>query len=174
MPFDPVDKHIHTFLSFISMRLKIFRTEVEVGGLAFTSVSGGRQRVKVVSASINPSSRAAPMISWTDPCVWIIWIYLVFSAWGLWDLHHKHWVPPVPVPDLPILGIGKQRFHPPIIRLVHMEYVHQPGIIGALLLFLLLSPLPWHPCGKLLHYSIAEPLRLMLFWWSVLCIVVWE
>jgi hypothetical protein len=35
--------HIHTFLSFISMRLNISLTEVAVGGLAFPSASGRRR-----------------------------------------------------------------------------------------------------------------------------------
>jgi hypothetical protein len=48
IPLDPVDKHIHTFFSFISMRLKTSLTEVVVGVHGLPSAPGNNRSVKDV------------------------------------------------------------------------------------------------------------------------------
>ncbi len=157
--------HIHTFLSLIFMRLNISCTDLTVGGLSLPSASSRRWRVKVVSASINLSSIAAPCL------VGRICVSGSFGCtsssvpWWSFLLESLRWMlcSPSACAKPSNCWHDEQHFHPLIIWFMHVEYVCKTGVIGALLMYLLLCPLPWHTCRKLSYDGIVEPCGPQIF-----------
>jgi hypothetical protein len=68
-PLDPLTRHIHTFLPFISIMRKTSLSKVWVGSLGVPSKSSVSQSKNFESASMTPLINAAPRLSWTEPWV---------------------------------------------------------------------------------------------------------